>query len=162
MTTQPSPDPGEYRRLMGRFATGVTVILAGDSTDARGMTANSVTSLSLTPLLVLFCVDKKARFLEALREHANFTINILQREQEALSTWFAGFQSDAAPPQFELVPWQNSTRLGGCPAVACQVEQFLEGGDHWIVIGRVLALHHQENTGNPLIYFGGKYRSLQP
>lgn len=157
------PDPKDYRRTIGLFATGVTVILAGTGDDIRGMTANSVTSLSLDPLLVLFCVEKKAHFAAWLQQHSDFTINILRREQDALSNYFAGiWPSDAPPPRFEFVPWHGSMRLQDCVAtISCQIEQFLEGGDHWIVIGRVIALHKNDDLpADPLIYFRGQYRSL--
>ncbi len=164
MTAQLPPlDPREYRRTIGLFATGVTVILTGSDGDIRGMTANSVTSLSLDPLLILFCVEKQAHFATVLQQQRGFTINILGRDQEALSNYFAGFwKADTPPPQFNFVPWHGSARLQDCmAAIGCEIDQFLEGGDHWIVIGRVIALHKPDDLpDDPLIFFRGQYRGL--
>lgn len=153
----------EFRNILGTLATGVTVIVAGQGDNIRGMTANSVTSLSLEPLLVLFCVAKTAKFAAHLRHHEGFTINVLRRSQLALSNYFSGdWPKDAAPPDYELIPWHGAPRLNGCAAsVGCKTEEFLERGDHWIVIGQVLALHKNLEPIDPLVYFQGRYRSLR-
>lgn len=162
MTKQRSPDTTEYRRTMGLFATGVTVILTGAPDNIRGMTANTVTSLSLDPLLLLFCVEKKAHFTEDLKGQTRFTINILRSDQSTLSNYFAGSWNDDVPPSFDFEPWHGSARLKDCAAsIACEIDQFFEGGDHWIVIGRVIALHRDDHPDvDPLIFFRGQYRSL--
>jgi flavin reductase (DIM6/NTAB) family NADH-FMN oxidoreductase RutF len=157
------PDAKVYRQTVGMFATGVTVILTGAGDHVRGMTANSVTSLSLDPLLILFCVDKKAHFAAALEHETYFSINILHSRQDDVSNYFAGIWKEAAPPAFEFEPWHNSVRLkDSLASIGCKIDQIVEGGDHWIVIGRVLALHRPDNgdAPNPLIYFSGRYRSL--
>ena len=155
-------DAQQYRRAIGQFATGVTVIVAQQGDDIHGMTANSVTSLSLEPLLLLFNVDRRAHLFPIVRDAGVFTVNILRVEQEPLSRYFAGgARKGMTPPDFRFVPWVGAPRLDGCLAsVACAVEHILEGGDHWIVIGRVVALHQGETPGSPLLFYAGQYRQL--
>ncbi len=154
--------PRDYRNTIGLFATGVTVLAMNDGDHVRAMTANAVTSLSLDPLLVICCIDKKANCLPYFRLNENFSLNILYRHQDVLSNYFAGiWAEDAAPPDFEFVPWENCSRLaGGMAAVACELQEKIEGGDHWIMIGRVVALWQAEDLDDPLIYYRGQYRGL--
>ena len=84
-----SIDPKEFRTALGRFATGVTVVTAKTQTEARGMTANAFSSLSLDPPLVLVCYDNKASSLKMVQEVKKFAINFLSEEQKSASDWFA-------------------------------------------------------------------------
>lgn len=154
-------DPRTYRSLVGQFATGVTVIATEAAGQVHAMTANSFTSLSLEPVLVLFAVDKRAR-LAALRDHlTGFTVNILRADQQALSTYFAGGWKQPTPPPFRFVPWEGGPRLEGClAALGCTRHGIIEGGDHWIFIGEVTALHQGVAPHHPLLYNGGRYRHL--
>jgi flavin reductase (DIM6/NTAB) family NADH-FMN oxidoreductase RutF len=160
----------EYRKTIGRFATGVTVILAERDGDVRGMTANAVTSLSLDPTLLLFCPSKKARFSELIREGGDFTVNILGDHQKSLSNYFArtpdasfkiGRSGGEAEPEFELLSWPeggDAPRLGDCiGAIGCRVQSIYDGGDHWIVVGEVKALHRDEKACWPLLFYEGSY-----
>lgn len=155
-------DPRDYRKTMGLFATGVTVITVDAGEAVHGMTANSLTSVSLNPLLLLVCVDRRARMAGMIGEVGRFGVNILRADQEAISRHFAG----RPDPQLELA----YTRLAGAPvlaasmgAVVCRVERVLDGGDHLIVMGAVEALRHAEAEENadPLLYFKGQYRRLE-
>jgi flavin reductase (DIM6/NTAB) family NADH-FMN oxidoreductase RutF len=154
-----SIDPRDYRNTMGLFATGVTVITARAGEELRGMTANSVTSVSLDPLLLLVCVDRRARMAGVIVEAGRFVVNILRADQEQISRHFAGRpQEGLAPPMVELA---------GAPALAeamaslvCGVERVIDGGDHIIVIGRVEALHRGDEEAEPLLYFRGRYHGL--
>lgn len=154
-----SIDPRDYRTTMGLFATGVTVITARAGAETRGMTANAVTSVSLDPLLLLVCIDRRARMAGVVVEAGRFAVNILRADQEQVSRHFAGRpQEGLAPPLVELA---------GAPALAesmaalvCAVERVLDGGDHIIVIGRVEALRRGEDEAEPLLYFRGGYRGL--
>lgn len=150
-----------FRRVMGLFATGVTVVAAQEGEEIHGMTANAVTAVSLDPLLVLVCVDKRTRMNRFLRSAGGFSINMLSEDQEALSRYFAGSWRPAAPPEFRFLPWEGGPRLVGCvAAVGCLVDQWIEAGDHWITVGRVVALHEGDPTGKPLTFFAGRYRRL--
>jgi flavin reductase (DIM6/NTAB) family NADH-FMN oxidoreductase RutF len=161
----------EYRKTIGRFATGVTVILTERDGDVRGMTANAVTSVSLDPTLLLFCPSKKARFSELVREGGDFTVNILADHQESLSNYFArtpdasfkvGRYGGEGQPEFELLSWPEAgaaPRLDDClGALGCRVQTICDGGDHWIVVGEVAALHREEKGCWPLLFFQGGYR----
>lgn len=164
MSDPTPPDPKHYRRVIGQFPTGVTVILAQLDDEVHGMTANAVTSLSLDPLLLILCVDKKAHMAALLQRAGAFSVNILRDDQEPLSRYFAGgARRGMARPEFHFVPWGAAPRLGGClAAVACAVETILEGGDHWIVVGRVTALYEGPPPYTPMIFYAGRYRQLDP
>ncbi len=160
----------EYRKTIGRLATGVTVILAEREGDVRGMTANAVTPVSLDPTRLLFCASKKARFSDLIREGADFSVNILGDHQESLSNYFAhtpdatfavGKFDGKGQPEFELLEWPDAgaaPRLGDCiAAIGCRVHMIFDGGDHRIVVGDVKALHRGEDSPWPLLYFEGGY-----
>ncbi len=154
-------DPREFRNTVGLFATGVTVVAVVHDEHVHAMTANAVTSLSLEPPLVIFCVGKQARMVDELRQAGTFSINILREEQQTLSNYFAGRWAEAAPPAFHFAHWDGGPRLEGClAALGCAVDGWLEGGDHWIVIGRVLALHQGGEPRRPLLFYSGAYRHL--
>ena len=154
-------DPRAFRQMMGLFATGVTLIVAQDGDEAHCMTANAVASLSLDPMLVLVCIGQQAKMAGLLGKASGFSINILREDQQALSTYFAGGWNEPVPPPFRFVPWEGGLRLQGClAALGCVVHQFVEGGDHWIVIGRVIALHQGIEPRRPLIFCAGQYRRI--
>lgn len=151
-----------FRQVMGLFATGVTVVTTTLHGEIYGMTANSVTSVSLDPLLVLICVQKEATWGEKLRQTSGFTINILAEDRADLSNYFAGlWPAEASAPDFEFDLWLSGGRLrGALGGVACEIAEFIEGGDHWIVIGRVVDLYRADSPANPLLFYGGQYRRL--
>lgn len=157
----PPIDPRDYRNIIGVLATGVTVVAAGDGDHLHAMTANAVTSLSLDPPLLLFCVRKEARMVEVLEKAGGFSVNILRDGQQSLSTYFAGGWTEPGPPPFRFAAWEGSPRLEGCAAsIGCVFHDRIEGGDHWIVVGRVVALAQGEEPRRPLLFFAGKYRRL--
>jgi flavin reductase (DIM6/NTAB) family NADH-FMN oxidoreductase RutF len=154
-------DSRTFRQTVGQFVTGVTVIATEASGAIRAMTANSFTSLSLDPPLVLFCVGKTAHLSAHLRDATGFSVNILALSQQDLSTYFAGGWKQASPPPFDFLGWEGVHRLEGCVAtLGCTVEKIYEGGDHWIVIGRVLSLYRSEQACPPLVFSGGRYGAL--
>lgn len=156
-----APDPRAFRNTIGLFATGVTVIVARAGDEVHAMTANAVSSLSLDPMLLLFCPSRKARLAQFLETMTGFSVNILRDEQQALSTYFAGGWKESAPPPFRFVPAEAAPRLEGALAsIQCEKHQVFEGGDHWIVIGRVVALHQGIEPRRPLLFYGGQYRSV--
>lgn len=160
-TTVPPVDSRAYRHAAGTIAKGVTVIAAGEGDDMRAMTASAVTSVSLDPMLNLFCVHKNAKLVEALKHEKSFSVNVLRREQKNLSNYFAGMWKEENPPDFEFIPWQGGPLLKNCAAaVGCELYEMLEGGDHWIVIGRIIAVHQGKEPIDPLIFYRGHYREL--
>jgi flavin reductase (DIM6/NTAB) family NADH-FMN oxidoreductase RutF len=155
-------DPTEFRRVMGLFATGVTVVTAQSGADMHGMTANAVMSVSLDPLLVCVSVGRRARMNGFLQQAGGYALNVLSEDQQALSQFFAGTWPYPSPPEYRLVPWVGGPRLVGCvAAVGCQVDRVLDGGDHHLFLGRALALHRMEGPLNPLLFFGGRYHRLR-
>ena len=152
-------DPRAFRDLAGLFATGVAIVTLETRGEVHAMTANAVTSLSLDPMLMLFCPAKKARLAEHLEHMRQFTLNYLREDQEALSTYFAGGWKSAPAPPFRFVPSPAGPRLEGClAAIGCDVERVSDGGDHWIVTGRVISLHRGIEPLRPLLFFRGTYR----
>lgn len=152
----------DFRRALGQFATGVTVITVQREDVMHGMTANAFSALSLDPPLVLFCVGRQARMARFLDGADGFAINILSTDQEQISSQFAGQDTDkdditrlTPGPVAPLIP-------GALVSLSCALEELHEGGDHWIVVGRVIAIHEPEggNTRPPLIFHGSRYGSL--
>jgi len=154
-------DPREFRNTVGHFVTGVTVIAAEIDGSVRAMTANAFTSLSLEPPLVLFCVAKKAHLGHDIQRATGFSVNVLRQEQQNLSTYFAGGWKEPEPPDFTFEPWHGGPMLAGSgAALGCALETIHDGGDHSIVVGRVLALYKCEPPWAPLVFNRGKYASL--
>jgi len=159
-------DPRAYRNTIGLFATGVTVVSTQMGETVHGMTANAVTSLSLEPMLLLVAVGKKARLATLLPQATGFTVNILRADQEALSTFFAGGWHQPTPPPFRFVPWDIGPELGtvrlegALAAIGCTLHSLVDGGDHWIVQGKVVALHQGMEPRLPLLFYGGRFRQL--
>ena len=157
----PPVDSRAYRAAAGTIAKGVTIVAAGEGEDLRAMTASAVNSVSLEPMLNLVCVHKKAKFLEALQREKKFSVNILRREQKNLSNYFAGMWQEETPPEFEFVTWHGTPLLQNCAAaVGCELHQMIDSGDHWIVIGRIIAVHQGEEPIEPLLFYRGHYREL--
>ena len=159
-------DDREFRDTLGRFATGVTVVTTGEEPNFVGMTAQSFSSLSLDPPLVLVCVDKNASMLPLLKETAAFTVNVLADSDADVSNFFASSKRPPPPHQFDDAP--HSLGVTGQPRLACattvfdcRLHEVLEGGDHEIIVGYVEAIARQSEA-SPIIFFGGEYRSLAP
>jgi len=156
-------DPRALRNAIGLFATGVTVVAAQHGDHVHAMTANGVTSLSLRPALLILCVSKQAKMAAELELGCPFSINILRADQQTLSNYFAGQWLDHDPPHFDFDPWEATPRLQHCAAaLACEVDSQIEGGDHWIIVGRVRAAYRPAELPDPLVFYGGKYRRLAP
>jgi flavin reductase len=156
----------EFRRTVGMFATGVTVVSTNVEGVVHGMTANAFSSVSLDPLLVLVCVDRTAGLHALLPQAQGFAVTILAAEQERLSAWFASGDRPAGQDQFEQVAWDAAPVTGSpvlCDGVAyvdCRVSQRHEGGDHSIFLGEVVDLGVLRPDADPLLYYGGRYRRL--
>ncbi|HVZ53870.1 MAG TPA: flavin reductase family protein [Pseudolabrys sp.] len=146
-----------FRRVMGRFATGVTVITAEAEGGVRGMTANAFMSGSLAPPLCIVSVGKKARLYGALQRAGHFGVSILAQGQEAISRHFAGQGVDRPDLLFEHMHGVP-VLAGVCAAVAAMVEAQHDCGDHTLFIGRIVGL--RDDGRPPLVYHAGKYASL--
>jgi len=153
-----------FRRIMGNFATGVTVVtLPGE--DPHGMTANAVSSVSLDPPLVLVCVDHDTTCYERLSGGADsYAMNILTEDQRDLGEYFADMVELPTDP-FESRP--TRTEVTGAPIfeaaigyLDCTVEAAHEAGDHTIYVGRAEAGELLDADADPLLFFRGEWDSL--
>jgi flavin reductase (DIM6/NTAB) family NADH-FMN oxidoreductase RutF len=154
----------EYRQLIGCFPTGVTIITMAREGEVRGMTANAITSVSLEPLLLLICVDKRTITHRFLEEAKTFAVNILAEDQEHVSRALASRDSDDAR---RLMGHPYHPGQTGCPILddcvaylECRTTEVFPGGDHSIFIGEVI-WGEILREDPPLIFFRGKYRRLQ-
>lgn len=155
-------DRSELRRALGSFLTGVTIITAHDAEGhPRGITANSFTSVSLDPPLVLVCVDRRAASYDTFAQCGGFVVHILAADQQDLSARFASKSPD------KFADLRVRVGSGGGPILPrsnawldCRTERQIDVGDHVLVIGEVLAFGLQEQR--PLGYHQGKYVSLRP
>jgi 3-hydroxy-9,10-secoandrosta-1,3,5(10)-triene-9,17-dione monooxygenase reductase component len=156
-------DASEFRHAIGHFATGVTVVTSvGAVGEPVGTTASAVTSLSLSPPLVLVCLDRASLTLAAIRAHGAFAVNVLAAPQRHLSANFARRGLAAA---WDGVPYRpgptGSPRLDGVlAALECTVENRMPGGDHEIIVGRVHDVATSEHDAAPLLYWRGDYTSV--
>jgi len=154
-------DAQDFRRTISLFTSGVAVIAVGVADGVHAMTANAVSSVSLDPSLVLFCPARKSQLATLLHHGQRFTINFLRRDQEALASYFAGAWKETHAPAFRFVPSGGAPRLeGSLASLDCEVSEIVEGGDHWIVIGAVRALHRGIEPHRPLLFFKGQFQSL--
>ncbi|VVE65883.1 nitrilotriacetate monooxygenase [Pandoraea pnomenusa] len=150
-------DASHFRHALGRFATGVTIVTTTtpDGTPI-GLTANSFNSVSLSPPLVLWSINKRSRSLEVFETSGRFAINVLCADQMPLAARFAS----PVPDRFEGVPWRSGRGgmplFDGCVAwFECNLTFKYEGGDHFIFVGEVVDLHHCDRV--PLLYAAGAY-----
>jgi flavin reductase (DIM6/NTAB) family NADH-FMN oxidoreductase RutF len=155
-----SLEQAEFRRVLGHFASGITIVTTQHEEQLHGTTVSSLCSLSLEPALVLICIDLRATIHNLIRESGIFGVNILSEEGEALSRHFAR----CIPDKFSGVAY--SLGMTGAPllegnlaTLECRVVAQYPGGDHAIFVGEVVAVstasHHQ-----PLLYYRSQYNRL--
>lgn len=156
-----SIDPSAFRAVLGRYATGVAVVTTrGGDGRPCGLTVNSFTSVSLEPPLVLFCLDRDAGSGPAFAANDCFAVNILEAGQAALSARFA----DPVAARFVddgTTVWETGAPIltAALAALDCRVHGRHDGGDHVILVGRVLRAEVIRD-GAPLVYWRGGYRGL--
>lgn len=151
-------DSAQFRKVLGHFPTGVTIVtgMAGDS--PAGFTIGSFTSVSLEPPLVGFLPMVSSDTWQAMAPAGKFCVNVLRDDQAALCWRFA--KSGVGDGRFDDVTWTNSPT--GCPVlegviawIDCTVEHQIELGDHYLVVGRVVDLAHHADPHTPLVFFKG-------
>ncbi|MFM6852941.1 MAG: flavin reductase family protein, partial [Sphingopyxis sp.] len=154
-------DARTFRDALGCFATGVTIVTAMDADGAPiGLTANSFTSVSLDPPLLLVCIARNAGSAAVLERAERFAVNVLQIGQQPTSNRFAGKGED----RFAATPWQigefgTPVLSGSLASFECARDAVHPGGDHFLLVGRVLKAMFEPRR-DPLLYFRGKYRRL--
>ena len=157
-------DSAEFRKVLGHFPTGVTVVAAVIDGKPAGLAVGSFFSVSLDPPLVGFCVGKSSNSWATIKGAGHFVVNVLGDSQDAVSGQF----SSKMPDKFEGLDWTPAVatggpRLDGCIAhIDCTVENIFDGGDHDLVIGRVQGLGVDRDEDGPLLFFKGKYGKLAP
>ncbi|MFE4515786.1 flavin reductase family protein [Kitasatospora sp. NPDC056783] len=157
-------DRRALRGVLGRFATGVTVLTAGRDTPS-GMTANSFTSVSLEPAQVLVCVVGSAAVHQAVLAEEAFAVSVLARDQEWVARHFADHRRPRGAREFEGIDHVPGRHTGA--PVLCRVHAWLEcrlsavheGGDHTIFVGSVLGAGRSAG-GDPLLFHGGAFAGL--
>jgi flavin reductase (DIM6/NTAB) family NADH-FMN oxidoreductase RutF len=147
----------ELRNVMGRFATGVTVVTTTHKDTIHGMTANAFLSVSLRPPLVLVSLGR-CRMSEMLPRTGRYGVSVLAADQEELAAHFAGQRVAQTPPEFV---WEKDLPLlaGALAHVGCRVVDVHAAGDHVLWIGEVEHLHHRE--GEPLLFYTGRFGTLR-
>jgi flavin reductase (DIM6/NTAB) family NADH-FMN oxidoreductase RutF len=158
----PQIDPGEFRRVLGHFPTGVTVVTSCDGEGPVGMAIGSFASVSLDPPLVAFFVGKESGSWSRIETAGHFCVNVLAEDQVDLCGTMAGRAVD----KFLGIEWSKAA--SGAPvlpgviaAIDCRIDAVHEGGDHWIVVGRVLSLDTVREAP-PMLFFKGGYGTFHP
>ena len=151
----------DFRKLLGRWTTGVTIVTARAGEKIHGMTVSAFTEVSLEPPLVLICADKSSNTNPLIAEGGVFAVNILARDQETLSNRFASKQDEWQ--RFDGLAWE--TEATGAPilpgtvaAIDCRVVATHDAGDHIIYVGEVVGLHLSD--GDPLLFYHRGYCGL--
>ncbi len=161
LAERPAVDPHVLRNVLGHFATGVTVMTASANGVRVGVTANSFSSLSLDPPLILWSIVKSSSSFSAFEAASHFAVNILAADQIAISQNFArrnhdkfcGIQVREGLGQCLILP-------DVCAVMQCETHQIVDGGDHWIIIGRVHDFEASERA--PLLFHRGAYSVAHP
>lgn len=154
-------DSKDFRRCLGKFATGVTVVTCSDAAGHPcGITANSFSSVSLDPPLILWNIAKVSNSLRAYLDAAHFAVNVLTSEQQDLSSHFAKsdhtlFDDVAFDVSADGVPLLQDTLA----ALECRTHRVHECGDHYIIVGEVTGFRSGED--DPLLFYNGNYRTIQ-
>ena len=154
----------EFRKAMGCFATGVTVITVDYEGQVHGMTANAFTSVSLDPLLVLVCVDHKARTHAHLHARKRFGVNVLSEQQKVISDYYARPERThehaeaEVGARFDRTAHGTPVLRGALAYLECRLHTVQDAGDHTIFIAEVEDVVMRQ--GEPLLYFRGAYRQI--
>ena len=152
-----------FKEICGNYATGVTVITSFDNNTNYGFTANSFTSVSISPFLILFCLNKKANSNKALNIGNHFVVNILSSAQSNICNQFA---NNSLSPSERFSQVKTSSTKNNVKIISdsvgwleCKVKNIVEGGDHFVYIGEAEMGNLTENL-NPLIYHNSKIKKI--
>ncbi|MCK4087229.1 flavin reductase family protein [Acinetobacter radioresistens] len=151
-------EPRSLRQLLGQYATGITVVTALDVNQRKiGMTANSFTSVSLDPPLILWNIAKSATHFEDFRQAEYFAINILNEDQYLESNHFSKSADDKFEGRDDVDEYMGIPILNkSLTTFVCRQYELHEAGDHYIIVGQIEACRNQ--MGNPLVFHNGQYK----
>ena len=157
-------DATAYRAVMARLATGVTVLTTNIDGRPEVMTANSVTSVSLDPVLLLAGVSRQCRWSAAVQVCGSFVVNVLSEQQSALSAWCAGAARHDQPLDLDehptrVTPTGNLVFEQSLASFDCRLYDVVRAGDHDLMIGEVQDMWVGDQAA-PLLFFGGSYATL--
>lgn len=162
-------DSGRFRQVMGRFATGVTVVTTLSGGRPQGITVNALSSVSLEPPLVMVALDRRRFITPMVREHGRYAVNVLGEEQQGISDCFAHAAVKPGREDFCGAAWhEGATGLplldGAIATLECAVVEAFSAGDHDLFIGRVEALDDGDAATEaigPLLYFRRRYLRIE-
>ena len=157
-------DSSQFRKIMSRFATGVTVVTTKSGDEIHGLTCNAFCSISLTPCTVMVSVAKDARSWPLIEKSRLFAVNVLSESQIHVSDRFAGRHRDKDDNRFEGIEWTTATT--GAPILRgtqgyldCRVTRAYDGGSHTLFLGEVVALG-LDDTQSPLMFYQSRYMGV--
>ena len=159
------PDIDLFRRAMSRFATGVTVLTTRLRDLDHAMTASALTSVSLEPLLLLVCVEREARFHDAVVEAGVWGISVLSGQDRPGADWLAT-RGRPLHAQLDRIPHHRGPQTGvallddALSTFECRTTAIHPAGDHSIVVGRVVSVTTAAHPGDALVYYRGRYGTL--
>ncbi|GAA4384614.1 3-hydroxy-9,10-secoandrosta-1,3,5(10)-triene-9,17-dione monooxygenase reductase subunit [Tsukamurella soli] len=171
LSPRPGFDSRAFRNVMGQFCTGVTIVATVDAEGRpRGFACQSFAALSLEPPLVLFCPSKTSRTWGFVEQSKMFAVSVLEQSQESVSAAFGRTVDD----KFDGLDWTpsplgNPTIDGALVWIDCSLESVIDGGDHWIAVGRVEGLGEvdpatvegSQAAGKPLLFYRGGYLTTE-
>jgi len=166
MSTSAEIDSDTFRRVMGHFVTGVTVVSAFDGAEPFGITVNALSSVSLDPALVMIALDRRRFLTPIVRTAGRYAVNILSEEQQALSDCFAGAPVQPGRDAFCGAAWHPGTSGlplidGAIATLECTVVETFSAGDHDLFIGRVDTLANDPSHPMPLLYYRRRYLRIE-
>ncbi len=163
--SQSTPDIDVFRRAMSRFATGVTVLTTRTRDLDHAMTANALTSVSLEPLLLLVCVEREARFYDAVLDAGVWGISVLSGRDRPGADWLAT-RGRPLHGQLDRIPHHRGPQTGvalldgALSTIECRTIAVHPAGDHSIVVGEVVSVTTAAHPGEALLYYRGRYVTL--
>jgi len=161
----PEVHPDEFKAALGSWAAGVTVVTTRHGDRVYGITVSSFTSLSLEPRLILVCLANSNRLPRMVEESKRFAVSILADGQQDVSAYFATSKREPVPEFEEIgtIEWHTGSPIidGALAHLDCELHESIPGGDHTIIIGRVLGAAASEDR-RPLLYYRRAYHSLLP
>jgi len=158
-------DPAAFRLAAGRIPTGILVVSTTLAGVPHSMTVSAFTSVSLDPVLVLFCAEKIARFHDAVLAAGTWAVSVLDEDSEKISRWLAT-RGRPLDGQLDGVAYHPGPMTGApildsaLSALECRTTAVHDGGDHSIIVGEVIGVTPPRSAGRPLLYYAGRYRRL--
>jgi flavin reductase (DIM6/NTAB) family NADH-FMN oxidoreductase RutF len=160
-------DPAAFRRAAGQFPSGIVVVCTSLDGNPHAMTVSAFASVSLEPLLVLFCAEKIARFHDAVLEAGVWSVSVLDDDSEKIARWLAT-RGRPLEGQLDTISHHPGAATGvpildaALAALECRTTAVYDGGDHTIVVGEVVGVSGPRAGSEPLIHQAGRYRKLAP